>query len=77
MRDMKNIRIVLASKSPRRKELMEQLRLPFEIIVSDIDEQIDHENDLVKEIEKLSYQKAEAVFKRESDAQRRWAYFSG
>ncbi|MBR4420920.1 MAG: Maf family protein, partial [Erysipelotrichaceae bacterium] len=36
---MKNIRIVLASKSPRRKELMEQLHLPFEIIVSEIEEQ--------------------------------------
>ena len=65
---MKNIRIVLASKSPRRKELMEQLHLPFEIIVSDIEEEIDHQNDLVKEIEKLSYQKANAVFKQEQDA---------
>ena len=65
---MKNIRIVLASKSPRRKELLEQLHLPFEIIVSEIEEQIDHENDLVKEIEKLSYQKAEAVYRKESDA---------
>ncbi len=65
---MKSIRIVLASKSPRRKELLEQLHLPFEIIVSEIEEQIDHENDLVKEIEKLSYQKAQAVYQKESDA---------
>ena len=65
---MKNIRIILASKSPRRKELLEQLHLPFEIIVSDIEEQIDHQKDLVKEIEKLSYQKANAVFEKESDA---------
>ena len=61
-------RIILASKSPRRKELMEMLKIPFEIIVSDIDEQIDYENDLVKEIEKLSYQKAEAVFRDHQDA---------
>lgn len=61
-------RIILASKSPRRKELMELLKIPFEIIVSDIDEQIDYNNDLVKEIEKLSYQKASAVYKNNKDA---------
>lgn len=61
-------RIILASKSPRRKELMELLKIPFEIIVSDIDEQIDYNNDLVKEIEKLSYQKASAVYKDNKDA---------
>ncbi len=61
-------RVILASKSPRRKELLELLKIPFEIIVSDIDEQIDHENDLVKEIEKLSCQKAQAVFRDHTDA---------
>ena len=61
-------RIILASKSPRRRELMEMLKLPFEVIVSDIDEQIDYDNDLVKEIEKLSYQKADAVYKDHRDA---------
>ena len=62
------IRIILASKSPRRKELLEMLKIPFEIIVSDIDETIDYDNDLIKEIEKLSLQKAQAVFKDHSDA---------
>jgi septum formation protein len=61
-------RVILASKSPRRRELMELLRIPFEVIVSDIEEQIDPENDLVKEIEKLSFQKAEAVYKEHQDA---------
>ena len=44
------------------------LKIPFEIIVSDIDETIDYDNDLIKEIEKLSLQKAQAVFKDHSDA---------
>lgn len=44
------------------------LKIPFEIIVSDIDEAIDYDNDLIKEIEKLSLQKAQAVFKDHSDA---------
>ena len=61
-------RIILASKSPRRRELMEMLKLPFEIIVSDIDEQIDYDNDLVKEIEKLSFRKADAVYQENKDA---------
>jgi len=61
-------KVILASKSPRRKELMQLLKIPFEIIVSDIDEKIDYNNDLVKEIEKLSYQKANAVFKDHQDA---------
>ena len=47
---------------------MELLYIPFEVIVSDIDEQIDYTNDLVKEIEKLSFRKAQAVFKDHSDA---------
>ena len=61
-------RIILASKSPRRRELMEMLKLPFEIIVSDIDEQIDYDNDLVREIEKLSFRKADAVYQENKDA---------
>lgn len=47
---------------------MELLRVPFEVIVSDITETIDPENDLVAEIEKLSYQKAMAVFMHNEDA---------
>ena len=61
-------RIILASKSPRRKELMELLKIPFEVIVSDIDEEINYQNDLVKEIEKLSFQKANAVHVNHQDA---------
>ncbi len=61
-------RIILASKSPRRRELMELLKLPFEVIVSDIDESIDYSNDLVKEIESLSYRKAYAVYQDHPDA---------
>lgn len=61
-------RIILASKSPRRRELLSLLKLDFEIIVSEIEEHIDLSNDLVKEIEKLSFQKADAVFENNKDA---------
>ena len=55
-------KIILASGSPRRKELMQMLGIDFDIIVADIDETIDYDANLVKEIERLSYGKANAVF---------------
>ena len=61
-------RIILASQSPRRKQLLSMLDIPFDVVVANIDEKIDYENDLTKEIEKLSYQKAYAVFKDNKDA---------
>ena len=35
------MRIILASKSPRRKELLDLLNLEYEIMVSDADETLD------------------------------------
>lgn len=60
-------KIILASKSPRRKELLGMLAIPFEVVIEDIDETIDLNNDLVKEIENLSYLKAKAVFDKYQD----------
>lgn len=61
-------KVILASQSPRRKELLSLLNVKFEAIPADIDEEIDPNNDLVKEIEKLSYQKANHIFKDHKDA---------
>jgi len=61
-------KIILASQSPRRKQLLSLLGLEFEAIPADIDEQIDFNNDLVSEIEKLSYQKANHIYKDHKDA---------
>ena len=36
-----NSNLILASASPRRKELLELLRIPFEVIKSDIEEIVD------------------------------------
>lgn len=60
-------KIILASQSPRRQQLLRMLNIDFDVIPADIDEQINLNNDLVKEIEKLSYQKAMAVFKQHPD----------
>lgn len=54
-------KIVLASASPRRKELMQQIGFDFEIGVSRVDEEISKHSpeEIAKE---LSYQKARDVF---------------
>lgn len=61
-------KIILASQSPRRKQLLSMLNIPFDVVVADIDEKIDDNNDLVKEIEKLSFQKANSVYQNNKDA---------
>lgn len=53
-------RIILASQSPRRQELLRILGIPFEVIVSDTDENITH-TDPARVTEELSKQKALAV----------------
>lgn len=61
-------RIILASKSPRRKQIMDELYIPYEIIVANIEEKINLNNDLKEEIEKLSFLKALKVFDDNKDA---------
>jgi septum formation protein len=54
------MRIILASASPRRRELLEQIGLHFEVITSHVEEKVSsHRPDEV--VEELSRQKAEAV----------------
>lgn len=53
-------KLILASQSPRRQELLSMLGLPFEVMVSDTDETIP-QTDPAKVVEKLSVRKAEAV----------------
>lgn len=61
-------RVILASKSPRRKQLMDILNIPYEIIVSDAEETIDYNKELKSEIERLSFLKALKVYKDNPDA---------
>lgn len=57
------MKIILASASPRRKELLAQLGIEFEILVSDVEEVIT-ETEPNRVVEELSMQKAEAVFRQ-------------
>ena len=53
-----NTGLILASKSPRRKEILSNVGLDFEIVVSDTDESVPEGTlpfDAVKEISEPSY----------------------
>lgn len=54
-------RLILASGSPRRRELLENLRIPFSVIVSEIEEIIDPNLSPAETVMSLALQKAEAV----------------
>lgn len=55
------MRLILASSSPRRRELLSQLGLTFDIIKPEIDESRRPEEDSIEYVERLSREKAEAV----------------
>lgn len=54
-------KLILASQSPRRKQLLEQIGLEFEVCPSDIDEVLDPTLSPREQVESLSRQKAMAV----------------
>jgi septum formation protein len=55
------MRIILASGSPRRKELMSLTGLNFEIIISSADESLPENISPKEAVETLSFKKAEAI----------------
>lgn len=58
-----NKKIILASASPRRRELLTQIGLDFEVVVSETEEKITP-TEPAKVVEELSAQKAEAVWEK-------------
>lgn len=59
--------LILASASPRRKELLGLFRTPFEIRVADIDETMDSGKAPYDEVARVSRLKAQAVPRKEDD----------
>ena len=60
-------KIILASGSPRRKELLELASVPFEIIVSEVEETIGAYSSPSDIVMSLALQKASAVAENNSD----------
>lgn len=62
-----HVKLVLASGSPRRKELLETIGLEFEVVVSDVDESVDPKLPPAIVVQKLAQRKADAVAERLSE----------
>jgi septum formation protein len=60
--------IILASASPRRKELLEKINLKFEVDASDCEETVDPELEPRETVRQLAIQKAKAVAGRHKNA---------
>ena len=58
------MRIILASNSPRRKELMASLNIPFEILTENVKEDLDEKKDHYTECMNTAKNKALAVFNK-------------
>ena len=61
------MKLILASQSPRRKELLGLFHIPFEIRVADIDETMDPNGDPFHEVARVSRCKALAIPREEED----------
>ncbi len=62
------MKIILASKSPRRKSILSMIVKDFEIMISDEDEVLDSDLTIEDQIKKLAYIKAKNIFdKTEGD----------
>ena len=56
------MRVILASSSPRRKELMDMLNIPYEVMSFDHDEILNKEKSVYEQCMDISYQKGKIVF---------------
>lgn len=61
-------RFIVASASPRRKELLSNVGFSFEVIPSDADESCDGELTPVELVRELALRKAKSVFEKNTDA---------
>ena len=61
------MQLILASASPRRKELLGLFQIPFAIRVADIDETMDATKSACEEVGRVSALKAQAVPREDSD----------
>lgn len=56
------MKIILASQSPKRKELLEQMGVKFEVLVSNAEETLEPGVTLEEQSKKLAYIKAKTIF---------------
>lgn len=61
-------KFILASRSPRRKELLEKCGITFECEPADIDETLDETLSLQEAVKDLSFRKADAILKEHPES---------
>jgi len=61
------MKLILASQSPRRQELLKLFHIPFTVQVSDIDETMDENQSAYDEVARISLKKAEAASRTPED----------
>ncbi|MEJ7808323.1 MAG: Maf family protein, partial [Telluria sp.] len=61
-------RLILASTSPYRRDLLQRLRLPFEVMRPDVDEGALPDETPVALVTRLAWAKARTISLREPDA---------
>ena len=61
------MQLILASQSPRRKELLGLFHIPFTVRVADIDETMDSAKDPAEEVARVSRTKAFAIPRQQDD----------
>ncbi|MBJ9986275.1 Maf-like protein [Acinetobacter sp. S40] len=60
--------LILASSSPRRQELLQQLGLHFDVVCPDIDESQQENESVATYVERLAREKAQVILKKFPDA---------
>lgn len=66
--EVNKLKVILASKSPRRREILEMITNNYEVIVSGADENIEEDISIEELAKKLAFIKAKSVFdKTEGD----------
>ena len=58
---MQKIKIILASSSPRRKEMIAWMGIPFEISPADIDERLHQDEEPITHVKRLALEKAQKI----------------
>jgi len=65
--DSKN-RLILASASPRRKELLKSIRIPFIVAPAEIDEMVQDGEEPKAHVQRLAYEKAFEISRKYQDS---------
>ncbi len=58
------MKVILASQSPRRKELLDLLKIKYEIIPSKVDETLEEGLSIIEQSKRLAYIKAKEIFNK-------------